>query len=103
MEVVNWLLVNGAEALRSLWALLVYVFGGLFAALDGILNPVLSPALAALNPICKAVGDVVYAVLRPLPAWLGLTGMQALALLLSGVLAVIVVRGRRSASEKSGS
>lgn len=76
MEVVNWLLVNGAEALRFLWALLAYVFGGLFAALDGILNPVLSPALAALNPVCTAIGDLVYAMLRPLPVWLGLTGIS---------------------------
>jgi hypothetical protein len=35
--------------------------------------------------------------------WLGLTGMQALALLLSGVLVVLVVFGRRLSGENGSS
>jgi hypothetical protein len=56
--------------------------------LDVAVEPVLSPLLSVLNPICTAIGDVIYAVLDPLPVWLGLTILSVLA----GILALIVFR-----------
>ncbi len=77
MDAFNWLLLNGADALLALWGLIKVVLGSIFAALDVVLNPVLSPALAALNPICTTIGDGVYTVLSPLPVWCGLTILSA--------------------------
>ena len=88
MEAVNWLLVNGANALLWLWGLIESVFGATFAAVDAFLDPILAPVLGALNPICSAVGDVVYAVLSPLPVWAGLTVLSAVA----GVCMLIAFR-----------
>lgn len=85
MNAVNWLLINGANAFGWLWDLLVTALGAVWAVLDTVLNPVLSPVLSALNPICTVVGDGVYAVLSPLPIWLGLTLISAAA----GVLMLI--------------
>ncbi len=78
MEAVNWLLINGANAVLWLWGLVKSLLVGIFSALDTVLNPVLSPVLALLNPICTTIGDAVYAVLDLLPVWLGLTILSAL-------------------------
>ena len=67
------------DAAQWLWAILKLVFGTLFGWLDAGLNPVLSPVLSFLNPIFTAVGDAVYAVLSPLPVWLGLTLLSVIA------------------------
>ena len=79
MNAVNWLLINGANAFWWLWDLLVTALGAVWAVFDTVLNPVLSPVLSVLNPICTVVGDGVYAVLSPLPIWLGLTLISAAA------------------------
>jgi len=78
MEFVNSVLIYAAEAVLWIWELLSTFFGWLFGSLDAILNPILSPLLAFLNPICTALGDVVYAVLSPLPVWIGLSLISAL-------------------------
>lgn len=78
MEAVNWLLINGANAVLWLWGLIKSLLVGFFSALDTVLNPVLSPVLALLNPICTTIGDAAYAVLGLLPVWLGLTIISAL-------------------------
>lgn len=88
MEAVNWLLINGANAVLWLWGLVKSLFGGLFGAVDMVLDPVLSPVFAVLNPICTAIGDAVYTVLGPLPVWLGLTILSAL----TGVVMLVAFR-----------
>ena len=79
MDAINWLLINGANAFWWLWDLLVTVLSAVWGVLDAVLNPVLSPVLSVLNPICTVIGDGVYAVLGPLPIWLGLTLISAAA------------------------
>ncbi len=70
---MNWLLIHGANALHALWELVKTLAGGAATGLDAVLNPLLSPVLSALNPLCTTAADGVYAVLGLLPAWLSLT------------------------------
>ncbi len=79
MEAVNWLLINVANAIHWLWGIIKGGLGAMLGALDAILNPVLSPILSVLNSICTGIGDVVYALLSPLPVWLGVTILSAVA------------------------
>ena len=79
MDIINWLFINIADAIRWLGAVIAAFFGAVFHALDVILNPILSPFLSVVNPICTTIGDGVYAVLAPFPVWLGLTILSALA------------------------
>jgi hypothetical protein len=88
MDAVNWLLINVGNAILWLWDLAIGLLKALLGMLDALLNPVLSPTLALLNPICTAIGDVVYAVLAPVPPWLSLTILSALA----GVVMLIAFR-----------
>jgi len=79
MNFLGWLLTNIAYAFWWLWDIVVDVAGVAFAALDALLNPILSPLLRVVNPICTWIGDAVYAVLSPLPVWLGLSLLSAIA------------------------
>jgi hypothetical protein len=88
MDAVNWLLIHVADALLALGGAIKVVFGAIFHALDVAVEPILSPLLSVLNPICTAIGDVIYAAVDPLPVWLGLTILSVLA----GILALIVFR-----------
>jgi len=88
LDALNWVLIHVANALLVAWEGIKAAFGAVFRALDVILEPVLSPLLALLNPLCTAVGDIVYAVLGPLPPWLSLTILSVIA----GVLALVVFR-----------
>ncbi|UCE58314.1 MAG: hypothetical protein JSU63_12825 [Phycisphaerales bacterium] len=88
MGTVNWLLINLAAAVIWLWEGIRGFFAAVFTALDSVLNPVLSPVLAFLNPICTTIGDGIYALLGPLPIWLGLTVISVVA----GVLMLVVFR-----------
>ncbi len=88
MDIVNSVLIQGAETVLWIWDLISTFFGWLFRALDAILNPLLSPLLAFLNPIATWLGDVIYAVIGLLPIWLGLFVLSAL----TGVLMLIAFR-----------
>ena len=94
MDVLNSVLIHGAEAVLWVWDLLSTFFGWLFGSLDAILNPILSPLLAILNPIGTAVGDVVYSLLGPFPVWLGLT-------VISAVTGVVMLIGFRRLSNQA--
>jgi hypothetical protein len=59
-----------------------------WSALDTVLNPVLSPVLAGLNRPLTWLADGVYAALAPLPGWLGLVLLSAVA----GVLLLVAFR-----------
>ena len=88
MDAVNWVLIHGYDAVVAVWGAVKVVFVAVFHALDVILEPIFSPLLALLNPICTALGDGIYAVLGPLPPWLSLTILSAIA----GLLALVVFR-----------
>src|SRR3972149_9662996 len=88
MDFVNSVLIYAAEAVLWVWDLLSTFFGWLFRSLDTILNPILSPLLAFLNPICTRLGDVVYAVLSPFPVGVGLIVISTV----TGVLMLIAFR-----------
>ncbi len=79
MEKINWLLINAGLAVLWLWEGVKSAFGAVGGALDAVLNPVLSPLLSLLNPGCTAIGDAVYAAFAPLPVWVGLTIISAVA------------------------
>ncbi|MBI3834775.1 MAG: hypothetical protein HY287_10640 [Planctomycetes bacterium] len=64
VEIINWLLIHGGEAVLWLSDSLKSIFGAIFSALDSILNPILSPLLSFLNPIATWLGDIVFAPLR---------------------------------------
>lgn len=78
MQLVNWVLLFVGEAVRGLWALLKTAGGTVWAAFVAIVNPILSPVLDVLNPVCTAVADAVYGIVGILPAWLELTLLSAL-------------------------
>ncbi len=93
-DVINWLLTTVANiVLGAFWGI-VDAAGAVFSALSGLFNPVLSPALSFLNPILTAIGDGVYAVLDPLPDWLGLT-------IISAALGVVILVAFRYASNQT--
>ncbi|MEE9296782.1 MAG: hypothetical protein V3W34_17700 [Phycisphaerae bacterium] len=88
MDVINRLLINGANALLGLWET-VYVFcAALFAGLEALLNPIVSPVLGFLNPMATSLADFTYLALDSMPVWLGLTVLSVLA----GVVMLIVFR-----------
>ena len=88
VEIINWLLVNGGDAVQWLWGALCALFSALWHAFDWLANPVLSPLLSFLNTLFTTVGDAVFAVLDLLPVWLGLTILSVAA----GLVMIIVFR-----------
>ncbi len=93
MSVINWVLIHGAEAVRWLWDVVVEFLAWLWGVLDGLLNPILSPVLAALNPVCTALGDAVYFVLGFLPITWGLV-------VLSVAVGIVMLFGFRHLSNQ---
>ncbi len=79
MSTINWLLLSGGDA--ALWLLdcALDMFLWLFATVDVVLAPVLTPLLGVLNPIATFLGDAVYAVLDPAPVWVGLAVISVVA------------------------
>ena len=88
MDAVNWLLINGADALFWLGGLIKILFSHVFTVLDAVLNPVLSPILAVLNPVFTEIADGLYFLLAPFPVWVGLTILSVVA----GVIMLIAFR-----------
>ena len=95
MSAINWLLVNGGDAALWLWAGVKHALTEAWHWVDPLVNPVLSPLFAVLNPVCTAIGDAVYAPLAALPSWLGLT-------LLSVIGGIVMLLAFRYASNQAG-
>lgn len=74
---MNDLLIDIAQFARTAGHEVVAALAWLWSAVDGLLNPLLSPLLAWINPLCNAIAGAIYAVLSPLPPWLGLTILSA--------------------------
>lgn len=89
MDSFAQLLIRCAEAVLTAWEWIAEHGGDALSALDRYLNPILSPVLAVLNPICAAIGDFVYAGVGLAPVWLGLT-LVSIAL---GVAMLLAFRG----------
>lgn len=80
----SWL-IYASEHLRGFCSSLYDALAAVCTVVSHVLAPVLSPLLRVLNPITTKIGDVVYAALRPLPAWCGITliaGITGIVLLL---------------------
>ncbi len=88
MHGLNWLLIHLGNMGQWLWGAIKVLCSTIWGGLDAVLNPVLSRVLAVLNPICTVIADAVYAVLSPLPVWLGLTLISAV----TGVVMLIAFR-----------
>jgi hypothetical protein len=88
MHALNWLLIHLGDAGQWLWDALQVVCATIWSGLTVVLNPVLSRVLAVLNPVCTVIADAAYAVLSPLPVWLGLTLISAV----TGVIMLIAFR-----------
>jgi hypothetical protein len=79
VDFIGDILVWCGDAARWLGDALGAVAVGAWRAFDYVANPVLAPVLSFLNRVCTVVGDGVYAVLGPLPAWAQLLILSALA------------------------
>ena len=95
MSAINWLLVNAGDAALWLWEGVASALLELWIWINALINPLFSPLFAALNPICTAIGDAVYAPLASLPVWLGLT-------LLSVFGGIVMLIAFRFASNQDG-
>lgn len=73
MTILNWLLLSAGETAQWLWGALGSALGGFFGAINVVVNPLLARIVAGVNAAGTWVGNLVYAVLSPLPVWLGLT------------------------------
>lgn len=83
METLNAVLIGLADAVLWCWhgavSLAILVGHGC----DVVVEPILSPLLAFVNPISTSIVDGVFAALAPFPVWAGLTMLSVLAGLLS--------------------
>lgn len=93
MALLNRILLGMGGAVLAVWEWIKSGVGAVAETLDGWLDPILSPVLAALNPACTWLADGVYAVVSLLPIWAGLA-------LLSGVTGVIMLVVFRYASNQ---
>jgi len=81
-------LIYVAKAVLAFWDLVKTFFGWVGAALESILQPLLSPLLRVLNPICTFIADATYKLFKPFPPWVGLVVISAVA----GVVMLIAFR-----------
>ncbi len=81
-------LIQVAEALLVFWSFLKSFFGWIGRGLEVLLQPIMSPLLRILNPICTAIADAIYALLNLFPPWVGLVLISAAA----GVVMLIAFR-----------
>ncbi len=95
MAAINWLLINGTNAARWLVDVLIDALATAWGWLDLVLQPILSTLLWLLNPVLTIVGNVIYAPLGLMPAWVGLV-------LISAVVGVLMLIGFRYTSNQDG-
>lgn len=76
METINSILLWLGDTARGAGEAIAEFFAGVFGWIAWALNPVMSPVLAFLNPICTKVGDVVFGLLGNFPPWFGITAIS---------------------------
>ena len=91
MDFIGDILVWFGDAARWLGGALLAVAVEVWDKFDYVANPIFAPILSILNRACTVVGDCVYAVLGPLPAWAQLLILSAV----SGIVMMLVF-GRTS-------
>ena len=84
MYTIGTFLIWLGDALRGAGGAVLDVLLRVFSMIDAVLNLVLSPVVAVLNPVFGCIADIVYGLLSPLPPWLGLT-------IISAVLGVVML------------
>lgn len=95
MDFLERVLVQGGEAATTAWSAMGSFLVWLGRGLEAVLQPVLGPLLSLLNPICTVLADAVYAVLSPLPPWVGL-------FLISAAAGIVMLVAFRYLSNQSG-
>lgn len=76
MHFVGKVLIFLGDRALALWEYAKDGFAWIGGLLDSLLNPILSPLLRWLNPVCVTVGDVCFVPLYALPDWLGITALS---------------------------
>ena len=94
MQFVGKLLMFLGDCALALWGSLKGGFAWIGSALDAVLNPILSPLLGWVNPVCVKIGDACFAAIGTLPAWLGIT-------LFSAILGVVMLFAFRHLSNQA--
>ncbi|MCO6436011.1 MAG: hypothetical protein J5J06_02870 [Phycisphaerae bacterium] len=84
MDAVEWVLIEGALAVRWLGGAIAWLAERAWGGFDQVANPLLSPIVGFVNPVTTTIGDAVYAVLGWIPAWAGLV-------ILSVIVGVVMV------------
>jgi uncharacterized membrane protein (DUF106 family) len=79
MDTLGRILTFCGDAARGAGRYLLEGLAWLWSLIDELLQPVLSPVLAWLNPPCVQIGDAAYQLLAPLPPWAGLTILSIVA------------------------
>ena len=79
MSTLGRWLTELADAVRWLAGAALAVLSRLWAPLDAVFDPVVSPVLAWVSPLCRSAGDLTYAVFDPLPPLVGLVVLSAVA------------------------
>jgi len=82
MEILTRLLLDVSQAMLNAWDWIAEHSSDAWHTVDGFVNPVLSPLLGFLNPICTTIGNVIYTVLSPL----GVAGGLVVVSVVVGVL-----------------
>jgi hypothetical protein len=82
------LLLSIGDFVLGTWDAILYGLVGLWRIIDYVLQPVMSPLLSVLNPICTKIGDAAYAILNVFPVWTGLVIISIVV----GVLMLIAFR-----------
>ena len=77
MDFIGDILVWCGDAARWLGGALFAVAVEVWHKFDYVANPILAPILSILNRACTLIGDGVYAVLGPFPAWAQLVILSA--------------------------
>jgi hypothetical protein len=78
MDVINAILLFAGRTVRIVVETVQTWLADFLSGTADLLDPVLSPLLQFINPACLAVGDTVFAVLSPCPAWLSLSILSVL-------------------------
>lgn len=88
MSALEWTLVHGAEVVRAACAWIAAAVVALWAVIDRLLDPLMSPVLALINPVSTALADGFYGVFDLLTPLIGLALLSAVV----GVGALAVMR-----------
>lgn len=95
MNVFETTLIQVANAVQVVWGFLIAALTWVGRTLEAILQPVLHPLLGILNPVCTAIGNVVFGVLEYMPPLVGL-------LIISTAAGVVMLIAFRFLSNQAG-